>query len=321
MANKSPNVKYAGRELASMEERYKERQMKIWGEWEEEQRKRWKDFMIKIDDERKAIDDELRKIANEWGDIEETTNRVMEDRKRISEEWSLINKELDRVEVGKKELGANTKLLAEGKIQVKGEWSKLHEERQKVDEDLKRAYEMKDEINRERLLHTDVKKKFDEDVKFIENEKSRLEEEWKILDEEKNKLIGKFEKAESEIKAAPIEDRWGEIEKIKSGLELEAPKKVDVKPSTIADDLVAIKREHSAVTKEKETIEKDFDPDMIINSLLNLVNERGEIEAGEAARILKVEKKEIKRWGGALDRAEMVKMKKSLLKGPVLEKL
>lgn len=160
---------------------------------------------------------------------------------------------------------------------------------------------------------------------------------------EKKKFNGKKEWRKADIKEElrKIAKEWGEIGRM-SSLLLDERKKLDEEWSkiesakmepetnqhTLQEDVEVIKTGKSPFSKDTEKIKREHyrrlgvgigsGSESIVNSLINLINEKGEMEVGEAAKLLNVGEDYIESLSYELDGKNILKVKKSLFKKPIL---
>ena len=109
-----------------------------------------------------------------------------------------------------------------------------------------------------------------------------------------------------------IEEEWDKIELLRVE---DDEKKIEIGITKIEDDLLKLKEEH---LKKKES--KKIKIRNLVNSLLDLVNEKNEMRLGDAARELNIDKRVLERCSKILENEKIIGIKYPLVGDPILMK-
>ncbi len=314
---------------------------------------------IRLDENKQELDEKIQKIDSEWKRIENLkeegyliseNNTTKNEESRESEENRLSGIELNEVEkewgdienmwnrINKEKQEAETK-----KIEIEEEWKRLAAMREKIEQEQETINKQRDEIEQEQETINKQRDEMDayrisdlvkrvSDINKIEiSEVHRKDKVDKLTElenglnkkqieikETKDGLNAKEEKINKEIKM--LEEEWHKIDDIKRRWGEEE----DIKRSANGSlaYLQKLKREHEkpkTKTKEKDNLTDDKTKDMI-NRLIDLVDERGEIKLKDAAKELQIQEYLARRWTNLLEKRYIIEVKTPLVGDIILKR-
>ncbi|OYT54764.1 MAG: hypothetical protein B6U72_01470 [Candidatus Altiarchaeales archaeon ex4484_2] len=315
-------------EQKKREKDFHRRQEKIWSEWEDQQRKRFKEYFLTRESDRLKVDKEMSEINNRWNEINDIVEQInkekiklSEDKEKIREEWSNINTQLEELRVEEKKLGEISRDLEKNKSTI-------------VDELEKRNVQSMTHLPKLVSRVSDIYKEKEGELRKLKSQRlwidkkiSMIEEKWgniEELDKEKNKDQKLIDRNRRKIR-----EELSKIEKdllqLKEEHDIGASKEVvnDFKERVLGGNPVDVeKKTIRAESRGKGNggypIESDIRYKDTINSLINLVSKEGEIKLEDAARILKVDKRVVERWSKLLEEKDVISIDKRLFGSTIL---
>ncbi len=303
------------------EEDFRRRQEEIWEEWEDQQRKRLREYSLARESDRERIDKEMLEINNRWDEINEIVNQInkekaklSEDKEKIRREWSNIKKQIEELKVEGERLG---------KMNLD-----LEENRSAIVEELERR-------NVQSMTHlpklvsrvSDIYKEKEEELRKLKSQRLLIDEKLDVIDQKWRK-IEELEKEKSRDQKLIDRNRMRvrkELSKIeKDLLQLKKEHEIDASKELVND----LKRRESGddpvVVEKKPVRDDDIETESgiryrdTINSLINLVSKEGEIKLEDAAKILNVDKHVVERWSKLLEEKDVIIVDKRLFGGTIL---
>jgi len=307
------------------EDEFRIRQEEIWGEWEEQQRKRFREYSLTREAERKKIDDEMRKIDSRWDEINGIVERINQekiklegDKKKIKTEWVNISEQIADLKEEEARLDKLNKEFMENKTSIVEE---LKERNTRSITHLPKLMSRVSDIYKEREQELRKLKSqnaiIDEKIRLIEEKWSEIESleedktrDQKLIDGDRIKVRESLTKIERDLLQLKKEHQVDEEESTESNL-------LDDRP--VEDETIELEAEPAAGDVEESiSPEDDIKYKETINSLINLIGKKGEIKLDDAARILKMDKRIVERWSKLLEEKDIIIVDKRLFGDTIL---
>jgi 3-keto-L-gulonate-6-phosphate decarboxylase/chromosome segregation ATPase len=322
----------------------------------EEIKKEWADMekeWQKIDEDKKDIEDKRRDIESAWKKVEtETREEPAEKRSAPCEnDDALIQKELSEVEAEWKDIedvwgriDEDKKQMNEKRREIDAEWAKIEgikadieKDQELIEKQMKELEKMKsaDASNLAKLVArvSEIKRMELEKLGAIYDEREDITRRQRGIDEAEKRIEAERNRVRDEIKR--LEDEWYKIREVKGKLkdEHEIKKLKDeheikriAKPAVV--DLVKLKREHEKKDHEIPNAEKTGDEANaedaktrgMVNQLIDLVNEKGELKLKDAAKQLQVQEYLLRRLADLLEKRKIIEIAAPLLGDVVLRR-